>query len=52
MGHNRPDAVHTIVETLKLALADRDTFYADPAVCGRAAGGPSLARICRACGAG
>ena len=30
MGHNRPDAVHTIVETMKLALADRDTFYADP----------------------
>ena len=30
MGHNHPDAVHTIVETMKLALADRDTFYADP----------------------
>jgi gamma-glutamyltranspeptidase / glutathione hydrolase len=30
MGHNRPDAVHAIVETMKLALADRDTFYADP----------------------
>ena len=30
MGHNRPDAVHTIVETMKLALADRDTYYADP----------------------
>jgi gamma-glutamyltranspeptidase / glutathione hydrolase len=30
MGHNRPDAVHTITETLKLALADRDTYYADP----------------------
>jgi gamma-glutamyltranspeptidase / glutathione hydrolase len=30
MGHNRPDAIHTIVETMKLALADRDTFYADP----------------------
>ncbi len=29
-GHNRPDAVHTIVETLKLAMADRDTYYADP----------------------
>ena len=48
MGHNRPDAVHTIVETMKLALADRDTFYADPAVRGCPAGGPSLARICRA----
>ena len=30
MGHNRPVAVHTIVETLKLAMADRDTYYADP----------------------
>jgi gamma-glutamyltranspeptidase / glutathione hydrolase len=30
MGHNRPDAVHTIVEAMKLALADRDTYYADP----------------------
>lgn len=30
MGHNRPDAIHTITETLKLALADRDTYYADP----------------------
>jgi gamma-glutamyltranspeptidase/glutathione hydrolase len=30
MGHNRPAAIHTIVETMKLALADRDTYYADP----------------------
>ncbi|MFI5456896.1 MAG: gamma-glutamyltransferase family protein [Isosphaerales bacterium] len=30
MGHNRPEAVHDIVETLKLAMADRDTYYADP----------------------
>ncbi len=30
MGHNRPATVHTIVETMKLALADRDTYYADP----------------------
>jgi gamma-glutamyltranspeptidase / glutathione hydrolase len=30
MGYNSPDAVHTIVEAMKLALADRDTFYADP----------------------
>jgi gamma-glutamyltranspeptidase/glutathione hydrolase len=30
MGHNSPDAVHTEVEALKLALADRDRYYADP----------------------
>jgi gamma-glutamyltranspeptidase / glutathione hydrolase len=30
MGHNRPETVHTIVETFKLAMADRDTYYADP----------------------
>ncbi len=30
MEHNQPQVVHTIVETLKLALADRDTYYADP----------------------
>jgi len=30
MGYNRPDYVHALVETMKLALADRDTYYADP----------------------
>lgn len=30
MGHNSPDYVHLIVETLKLAYADRDSYYADP----------------------
>jgi len=30
MGHNRPDYVHALVEAMKLALADRDTYYADP----------------------
>jgi gamma-glutamyltranspeptidase/glutathione hydrolase len=30
MGHNRPDSVHTLVETMKLTMADRDTYYADP----------------------
>lgn len=30
MGHNRPDYVHALVEAMKLALADRDSYYADP----------------------
>src|SRR5262249_36240644 len=30
MGQNSPDAAHLTVEALKLALADRDTYYADP----------------------
>ena len=30
MGHGSADAVHTIVEAIKLAYADRDRYYADP----------------------
>lgn len=30
MGHNTPDAVHVMTEAMKLALADRDVYYADP----------------------
>ena len=29
MGHNSADYVHVIVEAMKLAYADRDTYYAD-----------------------
>ncbi len=29
MGHNSPDYVHTVIEAMKLAYADRDTYYAD-----------------------
>jgi gamma-glutamyltranspeptidase/glutathione hydrolase len=30
MGRDRPETIHTIVEAMKLAMADRDTYYADP----------------------
>jgi gamma-glutamyltranspeptidase/glutathione hydrolase len=29
-GHNRPQTIHSAVEAMKLAYADRDTYYADP----------------------
>ena len=30
MGHNSPAYIHTVSEALKLALADRQTYYGDP----------------------
>jgi gamma-glutamyltranspeptidase/glutathione hydrolase len=30
LGHNSTDYVHTVIEALKLALADRDRYYGDP----------------------
>ena len=30
MGHNTPDYIHTVTETLKYALSDRQAFYGDP----------------------
>ncbi|MFN0103745.1 MAG: gamma-glutamyltransferase [Bryobacteraceae bacterium] len=30
MGHNSPEYLHTIVEAMKLAFADRDHYVADP----------------------
>jgi len=31
MGHNSADTIHTVVECLKLAYADREFYYGDPA---------------------
>ena len=30
MGHNSADYVHTVMEAIKLAFADRDAYYGDP----------------------
>jgi len=30
MGHLSPDYVHVVVESIKLAMADRDEYYGDP----------------------
>jgi gamma-glutamyltranspeptidase/glutathione hydrolase len=30
MGHNRPETIHVTLEAMKLALADRDVYFADP----------------------
>ena len=31
MGHNSPQYIHTVTQAIELAMADRDTYIADPA---------------------
>lgn len=31
MGHNSPEYIHTVTQAIELAMADRDTYIADPA---------------------
>jgi gamma-glutamyltranspeptidase/glutathione hydrolase len=32
LGHNSPAYLHRLIETIKIAFADRDAYYADPSV--------------------
>lgn len=33
LGANQPESIHLTIESLKLAFADRDVYYADPLFC-------------------
>ena len=45
MGYASADYLHTVTEAMKLAYADRDTYYADPAFVTRRAG-PAVEGLC------
>ena len=42
LGHNCADYLHVITEAMKMAYADRDSYYADPDVRESAGAGPAL----------
>jgi len=31
MGHNSPEYIHTVIQAIELAMADRETYFGDPA---------------------
>ena len=47
LGHNSPEYVHTVVEALKLALADRDRYYGDPDFVKIPAARTAIQRLCQ-----